>query len=161
MKFSNKSYQQIITFFILFVSLLLFLIFFLPVKSFSQDYFSQSAFNNPILTTLADYIESVYPASFIFTSGTGLYGINEQLYFSFYGNNHQWNKYYLDGFYINSLYFTGTPLYDFRISLTDLSFDPFKSIIYGQMTLPYGFYFNTYGSIGNMGGPIPYTEDIV
>lgn len=161
MKFSNKYYQQIITFFILFVSLLLFLIFFLPVKSFSQDYFSQSAFNNPILTTLADYIESIYPASFIFTSGTGLYGINEQLYFSFYGNNHQWNKYYLDGFYINSLYFTGTPLYDFRISLTDLSFDPFKSIIYGQMTLPYGFYFNTYGSIGNMGGPIPYTEDIV
>jgi hypothetical protein len=113
------------------------------------------------ISTLSDYIELIYPVSFVFTSQTASYGIADQLYFSFFGNNHEYNQFYINGFKINSNFFPGTALSDFYLKHFLISLDPFDSKVFTFINLPYGVNFSSYLYIGGVWDIFFYTSEII
>ncbi len=113
------------------------------------------------INTLSDYIELIYPTTFVFTNQSAFYGIADQLYFSFFGNNHEYNQFYLNGFKINSSFFPGTSLWDFYLKYLSFSIDPFNSIVLANTNLPDGVNFNSYFFIGGVWGIFPYASELV
>lgn len=165
----NFNYVNISKFkIILFELFVLFLIIdFFSVIAISSDLYYSSYYNfyfssyfNSI-NTLSDYIELIYPTSFVFTSQTASYGTPDQLYFSFYGNNHEYNQFFINGFKINSNYFPGTALWDIYLKYISFSFDPFDSKVFAYFNLPYGINFNSYFYIGGVWDTFFYASEIV
>ncbi|MFN3411501.1 MAG: hypothetical protein ACK4YF_05025 [Exilispira sp.] len=130
------------------------------IDCYIDDYHINNIYNGSI-NLLSDYIELIYPVSFVFTSQTAFYGIADQLYFSFFGNNHQYNQFYLNGFKINSNFFCGTPLWDYYLSYIYFSLDPFNSEFYGLLSIPSGINFYSYFYIGGLFEINPYASQII
>ncbi|MFI3248440.1 MAG: hypothetical protein R3Y39_04850 [Rikenellaceae bacterium] len=61
---------------------------------------------------------------------TGEYNQPDRMVFSVDGSSYRWNKYYMDGFRIDSRYFAGSTLYTPNMSNYDLSLDYIDSKLY-------------------------------
>lgn len=140
-------------------NLIIFTGFIFIILLFSIDILSQEILPGSI-STLSDYIELYYPGSFIFTSQTGYYGIADQTYFSFYGNNHEHNLFYINNYKINSYFFTGTPFLNLPLKYFTIFLDPFDSSIKFFVNIPLGINLELYSYFGGIWGIFPYASEI-
>ncbi|MFR9672790.1 MAG: hypothetical protein SNI72_07785, partial [Rikenellaceae bacterium] len=89
----------------------------------SQEYFESVYLYNDLIHYLDNQnLHITYQAETI-----GEYNQPDQMVFSVDGNSYRWNKYYVDGFRIDSRFFTGSSLYTTNMSNYDLSLDYINS----------------------------------
>ncbi len=147
-------------FYILYLWIFFIFLSIFPFNPFAQNLSAQNI-DFPVFFSLSDYIELICPYAFVFTSQTGFYGIADQLYFSFFGNNHEYNQFFIDGFKLNSHFFPGTPIWDFYLNIIRIDIDPFHSSINGKLSIPAGLSINTYTFFSGIWGIFPFTEELV
>ena len=92
---------------------------------------------------------------------TGNFNIPDQLIFSISGNSHKWNKYYLDGFRVDSRFFTGSTFYVPNLYSQSLSIDYFNSKVSYKSDdyIPNSFSVNY--NVGGLGGISPGTNALI
>jgi len=92
---------------------------------------------------------------------TGSFNLPDQLIFSISGNSYKWNKYYLDGFRIDSRFFPGSNTFQPDLTTHALNIDYYHSVlnfktdslIPNSLALRY--------NVGGIGGITPITKSLV
>jgi hypothetical protein len=85
---------------------------------------------------------------------TGNFNSPDVLVFSIAGNSYRWNKYYLDGFRLNSRIFSGSTFYQPDLSLQGLNIDYYRSAITFRTERMENSVSATY-NVGGLGGIAP------
>ncbi|MFR9503398.1 MAG: hypothetical protein SNH73_02960 [Rikenellaceae bacterium] len=83
---------------------------------------------------------------------TGQFNQPDQLIFSIEGNSYRWNSYYLDGFRIDSRYFSGSTLYNPNLYESSLSMDYIGSDIFFEQQRTTDAYISASYNVGGLGG---------
>ncbi len=89
------------------------------VESISSDFFKSRYFDND----LVHYLDNLDLYVTYQAETTGQFNSPDQLIFSVEGNSYRWNSYYLDGFRVDSRFFSGSTLYEADMYNLDLALD--------------------------------------
>ncbi|MFI3306402.1 MAG: hypothetical protein R3Y68_07815 [Rikenellaceae bacterium] len=108
----------------------------------SSTYATQPITEHGVETTTSDYFEQIYLYNDLVqyldqknlhityqAETTGEYNSPDRMVFSIDGNSFRWNKYYIDGFRVDSRYFAGSSLYKTNMSNYDLALDYISSTL--------------------------------
>ena len=92
---------------------------------------------------------------------TGCFNTPDQLIFSISGNSHKWNKYYLNGFRLDSRFFSGSTFFVPDLYSQNLSIDYFNSTVSYKTEdfIPNSVSLNY--NVGGLGGISPGTNALI
>jgi hypothetical protein len=92
---------------------------------------------------------------------TGSFNTPDQLIFSIAGNSHKWNKYYMDGFRLDSRFFAGSAFFVPDLYSQNLSVDYFNSTVSykSEDYIPNSVSLNY--NVGGLGGISPGTNALI
>ncbi len=88
---------------------------------------------------------------------TGQFNQPDRLVFSIEGNSYRWNSYYLDGFRLDSRYFSGSTLYTPDLYLSSLALDYISSNLYFEQQRDSEAFISASYNTGGIGGISPGT----
>ncbi|MFR9650070.1 MAG: hypothetical protein SNJ33_00535 [Rikenellaceae bacterium] len=92
---------------------------------------------------------------------TGEYNQADQLIFSVEGNSYKWNKYYLDGFRVDSRFFAGSTLFKSDMYNYDLGIDYLSSKLYFDSSQSFKASSSVSYNFGGVGGISPGADEFV
>jgi len=110
---------------------------------------------------LVNYLDNIDEYSIYQAETTGSYNLPDNLIFSVSGNSFKWNRYYLDGFRVDSRFAPGSNFYQPNILNHSLSIDFYQSILnyYTDSVVPNSLALSY--NVGGWGGISPLTEEMV
>ncbi len=123
-------------------------------ESRSSDYFKERYQYND----LAHYLDNLDLYVTYQSETTGQFNQPDRLIFSIEGNSYRWNSYYLDGFRVDSRYFSGSTLYKPDLYQTSLSMDYIGSELYFEQQRNGGSWVSASFNVGGLGGISPGTD---
>ncbi|MFR9500308.1 MAG: hypothetical protein SNH18_07690 [Rikenellaceae bacterium] len=123
----------------------------------SSDYFKERYQSND----LVHYLDNLDLYVTYQAETTGQFNQPDQLIFSIEGNSYRWNSYYLDGFRIDSRYFSGSTLYTPDLYQSSLEMDYIGSNIYFEQNRDSDKFLSASYNVGGLGGISPGTESAV
>lgn len=99
--------------------------------TFGREYKSSSFFRDRYqYDNLSHYLDNLDDYICYQSETTGEYNLPDQYIFSINGNSYRWNRYYLDGFRVDSRFSAGSTLYDVDLYSHSLELDYHNSGIY-------------------------------
>ncbi len=124
------------------------------VESHNSDFFTERYLYNDFVHYLDNLdLHVTYQAE-----TTGAFNTPDQLIFSIEGSSYRWNSYYLDGFRIDSRYFSGSTLYTPDLYQNSLTMDYIGSEIYFEQQRRGGSSISASYNVGGLGGISPGTD---
>ncbi len=127
------------------------------IESRSSEYFRERYQYND----LVHYLDNLDLYVTYQAETTGQFNQPDQLIFSIEGNSYRWNSYYLDGFRIDSRYFSGSTLYTPDLYESSLSMDYIGSNLYFEQDRKSDPFVSASYNVGGLGGISPGTEAAV
>ncbi|MFI3289785.1 MAG: hypothetical protein SNH55_07300 [Rikenellaceae bacterium] len=132
-----------------------------PKSTYGTEHVESSYFDDIyIYNNLVHYLDNTNLHITYQAETTGEYNQPDRMIFSVDGSSFRWNKYYLNGFRIDSRYFAGSTLYTPNMSSYNLGLDYIDSKLYfdsSQRKESASFSYN----IGGIGGISAGTEDFI
>ncbi len=126
-------------------------------QSKSSEYFKERYHYND----LVHYLDNLNLYVTYQAETTGQFNQPDQLIFSIEGNSYRWNSYYLDGFRIDSRYFSGSTLYNPDMYSTSLGVDYIGSNIYFNQDRERSEFVSASYNMGGIGGISPGTASLI
>ncbi|MFI3333263.1 MAG: hypothetical protein SNI51_02870 [Rikenellaceae bacterium] len=118
------------------------------IESRSSDFFKERYQYND----LVHYLDNLDLYVTYQAETTGQFNQPDQLIFSIEGNSYRWNNYYLDGFRIDSRYFSGSTLYNPDMYSTSLEMDYIGSNLRFSQDREKEQFISASYNIGGLGG---------
>ncbi len=124
------------------------------VESRSSEFFSERYLYND----LVHYLDNLDLYVTYQSETTGAFNQPDRLLFSVEGNSYRWNSYYLDGFRIDSRYFSGSTPYSPDLYNSSLKLDYIGSNLYFEQQRNSADFISASYNVGGVGGISPGTE---
>lgn len=123
---------------------------------------SSEYFNDRYLSSdLVHYLDNLDLYVTYQAETTGQYNQPDRMVFSIEGNSYRWNSYYLDGFRIDSRYFSGSTLYTPDMYRTSLTMDYIGSNLFFEQDRNIDASISTSFNVGGLGGISPGSKAMI
>ncbi len=127
------------------------------IESRSSEYFSERYQSGD----LVHYLDNLDLYVTYQAETTGQFNQPDQLIFSIEGNSYRWNSYYLDGFRIDSRYFSGSTLYKPNMLQSSLAMDYIGSNLYFETDAERKTFISGSFNVGGLGGISAGTAELI
>ncbi len=127
------------------------------MESTSSDFFDERYHYND----LVHYLDNLNMHITYQSETTGEYNQPDRMIFSVDGSSYRWNKYYLDGFRVDSRFFAGSTLYRTNMSRYDLTLDYIDSKLHFDTTDERSEDISLSYNFGGLGGISAGTADFI
>ncbi len=127
------------------------------VDSISSDFFK----TRYQYGELVNYLDNISDFVVYQAETTGEWAKPDQLVFSVQGNSYRWNRYYWDGFRIDSRFMAGSSVYRPNLEYNSFTLDTYQSRLDFASDAVQPSYVSLQYNVGNLGGISPGTKEMI
>lgn len=110
---------------------------------------------------LIHYLDNYNNFATVQQETTGDYALSNRMIFSLAGNSFEWNRFYLDGFRIDSRFFAGSTFYNLDLYRNSINVDYLNSNIRLESDKTMPNCIELTGNMGGLGGVMPGTKELI